>query len=121
MSNTYPHTGTWFSAQGRYGNNPQRRQDAMTNAGCVHSAFSKWSGALVSIYDAEQAGIDASTRWVCLCEDHGTLLDVAKMSIARSMARVPDWCEKCYSTAEEVSDHLDRWEEARGRPSRRTA
>lgn len=119
MDFTPPHTGTYFHAAGRYGPNQRRRAEALKNTGCRHSAVSKWSGALVSVYNAEEAMIDADTRWVCVCEDHGSLLDAETITEAKYRASVPDWCAGCYAKAEEVSAYLDRWEKHHGRKSRR--
>lgn len=120
INTTYPHTGTWFHHVGRSTDEQGRRADALYyNAGCRHAAFSRWSGSLVCIYDAQDAGIDADTRWVCVCEDHGSILDAETLTDAKSLASVPDWCDKCYEVAAKVSDNLDNWERANGRPSRR--
>jgi hypothetical protein len=73
----------------------------------------------VSVYDAEEAGIDADTRWVCVCEDHGALLEIETLANAKRTARVPEWCEQCYAKAEKVSAYLDSWEQHPGRKSRR--
>ena len=119
-TNTYPHTGVWFHHIGRGIAHKIRRDEILQhNAGCRSAAYSRWSGSLIGIYDAQDAGIDADTRWVCVCEDHGTILDVDTLANAKASASTPDWCEECYEAAAKISEHLDNWERVNNRPSRR--
>jgi hypothetical protein len=70
--------------------------------GCVVQQRSRITGALVGLYQAEQAGMDAEAgRWSTVCEAHGSCVNHATLAAAR--AHLPDptmWCEACRSTCE---------------------
>jgi len=65
-------------------------------AGCVSTVRNRRSGTFVSVYNAEQAGIDASDgAWASVCEDHGTICNHKTMKFAFVHSRVPEWCSEC--------------------------
>lgn len=64
--------------------------------GCKRLAYSRSTGTLVGIYDAEAQGLDDECPWVVVCEDHGSLLGAPTLGYARFMAPVPrEWCCDC--------------------------
>lgn len=70
--------------------------------GCVVQQRSRITGALVGLYQAEQAGMDAEAgRWSTVCETHGSCVNHSTLAAARAHLSDPTmWCEACRSTCE---------------------
>lgn len=66
-------------------------------AGCVVQRKSKESGLLVGLYNADQAGMDASAGpWSTVCEPHGQILNHETLKLANwHLANPTGWCEVC--------------------------
>jgi hypothetical protein len=66
-------------------------------AGCVMQRRSRDTGALIGLYNAAQAGMnDDAGAWAIVCEDHGTVVNHARLADARAwMAEPSIWCEGC--------------------------
>lgn len=64
-------------------------------AGCVKHGVSRATGQPVSIYHAEQAGIDASDPWVTVCETHGTMASHRSLRLAEKHLPTGGWCAAC--------------------------
>ena len=67
--------------------------------GLVESKVRRQTGQRVSIYRADEAGMDPNGGpWVTLCEEHGCLVNHEKLAFARAWATCPlSWCEECQS------------------------
>jgi len=67
--------------------------------GCVMQRRSRDTGALIGLYHAGQAGMNADAgAWATVCEDHGTVVSHARLADARAwMAEPSIWCEGCRS------------------------
>lgn len=66
-------------------------------AGCVTQRRTR-KGILVGLYHAEQAEIDSDpeSKWVTVCEGHGTMLTHPTLALARDwLAHPEEWCEEC--------------------------
>jgi hypothetical protein len=65
--------------------------------GCVMQRRSRDTGALIGLYNAAQAGMnDDNGAWATVCEDHGTVVNHARLADARAwMAEPSIWCEAC--------------------------
>lgn len=76
-----------------------RKQYAFNGlAGCVVQKRSRITGALVGVYNSEQAGLedDPSCAWMTVCESHGTLVGHASLRLARDHSADPEgWCQFC--------------------------
>jgi hypothetical protein len=48
------------------------------------------TGAELSVYAAEQAGIDADEPWAAVCETHGSILSCSTRAIARERLDYPE-------------------------------
>lgn len=72
-------------------------EETARNAGLVETRRSRQTGTLVSIYRAEQAGLDADgCAYAVVCEQHATILSAPTMAYARRFAPVPkEFCEYC--------------------------
>lgn len=73
------------------------RVAASDEAGLVQRRKVRRLGVTVSIYNREQ-GIDCDpdANYVLVCDDHGGMLAVRTLSLARNHAPVPDdWCPYC--------------------------
>jgi hypothetical protein len=72
------------------------RTAASDAAGLLQRRKARSTGTTVSIYDREAAGVDGDGRFVAVCEDHGTMLVVDTLTIAKRFAPVPEeWCGVC--------------------------
>jgi len=65
-------------------------------AGLVATWKNRRTGAQISIYHAEQAGLDSDGgRWVSICENHGDLCNHDSLRLAKAHAAIPEWCTSC--------------------------
>ena len=66
-------------------------------AGAVERRRSRASGTTITIYDANEAGIesDPETPWATVCEEHGSIVCHGSRSAARASMARPDWCMDC--------------------------
>ena len=72
------------------------RTAASDDAGLLQRRKARSTGTTVSIYDREAAGVDADTKYVLVCEEHGLLLAAATLTMAKRFASVPEeWCGTC--------------------------
>lgn len=58
------------------------------------------TGCTVSLYVAEQAGIDSEETWVAVCETHGTMVGAGSRAQGRESMENPEWCEECVGMLE---------------------
>jgi hypothetical protein len=67
------------------------------NRGCVVSRKARTTGTSVSIYNNEQAMLDADGgAWSTVCEDHSWIVAHRSLKIAhRWLSHPEDWCEEC--------------------------
>ncbi len=65
--------------------------------GCYEQKKCMATGGLVGIYDAEQAGMDATLGpWIVQCEAHQTTVNCGSLALAKSNATNPTlWCRHC--------------------------
>lgn len=77
-------------------------------AGCVRYSKSRYTGTVVAIYKAREAGFDpAGGEWVAVCETHGTISNHLTRRNAEYMAPYPDnWCETCASNHYEPDEQI---------------
>ncbi len=54
----------------------------------------------MSVYVAEQAGIDADETWIAVCETHSSMVTARSRAQARDSAENPEWCEQCAEALE---------------------
>lgn len=74
-------------------------------AGVLQARRSRATGTVVTIYLAEEAGLDpAGGDYVTVCEDHGTLCNHQSLTLARAHAPYVEWCEECQG-AEDALEH----------------
>lgn len=72
-------------------------------AGYVASLRSGFNRGWVVIYNAEEAGLDASAgKYSVSCETHNVLVNVSSLPKARSAMKSPDFCEACTNSETEV-------------------
>lgn len=78
-----------------------RAQILRENAGSLVCRRNRSTACLVTLYDAQLAGIDADEDpLVVVCEAHGTLLSVPSKAFGlRAMAQPWEFCEECRSLA----------------------
>lgn len=77
-------------------------------AGCVVQRRSRRTGMLVSLYAAEQAGLDpAGGPWATVCEDHGAIANHATLDLARAHLPAVEWCEACQERLRARQRHAD--------------
>ncbi|HUN92555.1 MAG TPA: hypothetical protein VMU33_10885 [Burkholderiaceae bacterium] len=65
--------------------------------GCVTQRRSRDTGTLIGLYHAAQASMSTEAgAWATVCEDHGTVVNHARLADARAwMAEPSIWCEAC--------------------------
>ncbi len=56
----------------------------------------------MSVYVAEQAGIDAEDPWVTVCETHGSMVSSRTRAQASESMGNQEWCEQCAEVLEET-------------------
>lgn len=73
-------------------------------AGAVERRRSRASGTTITLYDANEAGMesDPQTPWATVCEEHGSIVCHGTRSAARASMAVPDWCEACQEKMSEI-------------------
>lgn len=70
-------------------------------AGLRVTRLNKYTGSWLSLYNAEEAGLDSSDgKWTTVCEAHGTICNHKTFDIARLHLSSANWCEECQSIAE---------------------
>lgn len=76
---------------------PLDRVRKSDDAGLRRYRVSPVTSTRVAVYHAEQAMLDASDGpWACVCEDHGTILNVRTLRIALATYVDPrEWCDAC--------------------------
>lgn len=70
----------------------------MVMLGCVESRKNRMTGTTISIYHNGQSGLEddeTAGKWSTVCEDHGYVVCHPTLSLARSHAACPEWCEEC--------------------------
>jgi len=74
-----------------------RRAEQSERAGCVALRKCNASGTVVGIYRSVEAGIedDPTTPWSLICEDHGAVICIETIDLARQHAAWPGWCADC--------------------------
>ena len=63
--------------------------------GRVKQSQSRTTGQLVSLYYAEQAGIESDHPWVVVCETHGEQGSYPTLRLAEKHIPLGDWCAAC--------------------------
>lgn len=63
--------------------------------GRVKQSQSRTTGQPVSLYYAEQAGIEADHPWVVVCETHGEQASYPTLRLAEKHIPLGDWCAAC--------------------------
>ena len=63
--------------------------------GRVKQSMSRTTGQLVSLYYADQAGIEADHPWVVVCETHGEQASYPTLRQAEQHIPLGDWCAAC--------------------------
>jgi hypothetical protein len=53
------------------------------------------TGCTMSVYVAEQAGLDSDETWVAVCEMHSSMVGARTRAQALESAENPEWCEEC--------------------------
>ena len=64
-------------------------------AGLRHWARARSTGATVSIYNGDEAGLDTDGgAWSLMCETHGCVIAIDTLTLAREWVRHPEnWCD----------------------------
>ena len=75
----------------RFGLHPEQA------AGLRALRHARQTGALVSLYDGDEAGLDTDGgRWQTVCETHGSICSHDSLATAASFLAEPAaWCEPC--------------------------
>ncbi|MBM7846269.1 hypothetical protein [Herpetosiphon giganteus] len=63
--------------------------------GRVKQSISRTTGQPVTLYYAEQAGIEAEHSWVVVCETHGEQASYPTLRQAEQHIPLGDWCAAC--------------------------
>lgn len=53
------------------------------------------TGCTMSLYVAEQAGIDSEDPWMVVCETHGSMVSARSRVQGYESMENPEWCEEC--------------------------
>jgi hypothetical protein len=79
------------------------REILAINAGAVECRRNRASGAIITLYRADEAGMesDPDLPWCTVCEDHGAIVCHETRELARLAMTLPEWCEEC----QEVMEH----------------
>ena len=57
----------------------------------------------VTIYIAEEQGIDADSKYVVVCDTHGCLCEATSIPKARDIMKNPQWfCDECDTLSEMI-------------------
>lgn len=76
-----------------------KQYSAHGRAGCVQLRKARRTGTTVGVYHTEQAAMGGE-KWSIVCEDHGFIISIDTLSLARDHATEPDqWCEDCQAHA----------------------
>lgn len=76
-------------------------------AGVVESKKRRYTGTVVTIYKAKEAGLDPEGgKWVGCCEEHGQVCMFETLRQARRHAPLADWCSVC-SADDEPDGNFD--------------
>jgi hypothetical protein len=66
------------------------------DAGHVRTRFNPVTSGFVTLYAADEAGIDvAPDRYAVLCQLHATIVGVRSKAAARDFLTFPEFCEEC--------------------------
>lgn len=68
------------------------------NAGAVWSSRARSTGTVVTVYRADEAGMedDPETPWATVCEDHGSIVCHKTRRLAESWLAAPEgFCDDC--------------------------
>jgi hypothetical protein len=81
--------------------NPCHKILAM-NAGAVECRRNRASGTIITLYRADEAGMenDPELPWCTVCEDHGAIVCHGSRELAKQAMPWPDWCEQCQEIME---------------------
>lgn len=72
------------------------RAESQRRAGCRSLSYCPATGALVGVYNANQAGMDDDEPWMTVCEDHSTIVSSRTMALAKlSALDTSEFCEEC--------------------------
>ena len=75
--------------------------------GRVKQSQSRTTGQPVSLYYAEQAGIEADHPWVVVCETHGEQASCPTLRLAEKHIPLGDWCTACMAAPKRVIKKFD--------------
>lgn len=67
-------------------------------SGLVESRKNRKTGTIISVYHNGQSGLEddeTAGKYSTVCEDHGMVVCHSTLSLARSHAAYPEWCEVC--------------------------
>lgn len=102
-----------------------RRYAAGGLAGCVQTRRARATGARVSVYRGDQAGLDdddGRAPWSTVCEDHNTIVAHPTLRLAKAHAADPEgWCEGCVAAAEAGGPVREEWDPETGWEWRRVS
>lgn len=80
--------------------------------GLVEQRKNRLTGTVVSLYRAEQAGLDdddGASPWATVCEEHSAIVTHQSLKLARGHLACPDWCEDCQeAVAKALADRGQR-------------
>jgi hypothetical protein len=95
-------------------------EDMRDHAGLIETKVRRATGLRVSIYLAEEAGLDPeSGRYSTVCEEHATLVNHETLRDARGWAADPaGWCEDCRDLAQDRKRGLPATEAYRDDPEK---
>lgn len=63
----------------------------------IKSNRNRITGTILSVYDNRDGSFteDSDSKWITVCEDHGSILYSDSRALAVAACTVPDWCEDC--------------------------
>lgn len=72
------------------------------DAGHIRSRFNPVTSGWLTLYDADEQGIDVKPdRFAVLCQLHGTMVGARSKAFAASFLTFPEFCEECVQLHEE--------------------
>ncbi len=95
------------------------RKPYNNKAGYIASRRAAPNKGWVVIYDAAEAGLEASAgKYAVVCETHSAIVNTTSMPKARAILDAVDFCEQCqqikagrYSKPESLQHQVQQWKE----------
>jgi len=84
--------------------------DPRQNAGYRYHRTNPLTGEPVAVYlaAAQRLEWDKESKWIAVCESHGSLVATSTLALAKSASKEPEeWCDECRDASEYRAKHED--------------